>query len=321
MLINFTEKNFEFPQIFRTVVSGSSGVGKTYFVKQLIQAKLFQSERVILFHPDACESLPVDWHLSFDVVYKVGLPDVDYLKTLPEYTTIVIDDQFDKVASSPVIDYLVRVLSSKRKLHIILLTQHFFAKGPLGVSIRDSCNIFVFMNGNNNAITRVGRNLNLKVEISAAEEFNRGKLYPFIFIARDNLARSSQLQVFVELFNELKVVILGQMKYYLVEKSDFDSCLKIKSHNVAEYVTKSSEPIHSPSSPSPSYQSHSQSHTPSRVVVNGEEEEDSGNNINESVISESVISKTKKQSKFKSRQKLEAKIRRLVQRHKIRSRF
>ena len=71
MLVQYIEKNFKFADIFRVIISGSSGVGKTSFVKQLIQAKLFNSDRVVLCHPDACESVPVDWHISLDtdVVY------------------------------------------------------------------------------------------------------------------------------------------------------------------------------------------------------------------------------------------------------------
>lgn len=285
MLVNYSEKNFKFADIFRLIVSGSSGVGKTHFVKQLIQAKLFKTDRVVLFHPDVYENLPVDWHetLDIDVVYRVGLPDVEYLTSLPEYTTVVIDDQFDKAISSQTIDYLVRVLSSKRKLHTILLAQHYFAKGPLGVSIRDSIIYHVCMPGNNNSIDIIARNFKLTSEIREAENFNQGKDYPYIFIARDNSARRSQVQVFVEIFSKLKIVIIGQMKYYLVEKADFDICLKKKDNNVAEYVNESTKPVCS-----------------------------SGRKNNGG--------KTKN-SKFKSRQKLEAKIRRLVHRHQVRSRF
>ena len=248
MLVQYIEKNFKFADIFRVIISGSSGVGKTSFVKQLIQARLFNSDRVVLCHPDACESVPVDWHISLDtdVVYKVGLPDVEYLKSLPEYTTIVIDDLFDQAVSSQTIDYLVRVLSSKRKLHVFLLAQHYFAKGRLGVSIRDSCNYHVLMPGNNRSIDVVARNFKLTEEIQEAEKCNQGKRFPYIFIARDNTARAANIQVFTEILDRLKLVIIGRMKYYLVAKTDFDTCLKVKDSHVAEYVPEPQNPNNSP---------------------------------------------------------------------------
>ena len=291
--INFTEKTFNFAEIFRVIISGSSGVGKTHLVKQLIQAKLFKTDLVVLFHPDACESDPTDWHHSFDVIYKVGLPNVEYLKSLPEYTTIVIDDQFDKVTSSQTIDYLVRVLSSKRKLHVFLLTQYYFAKGPLGVSIRDSCNYHVLMYGNNNSINRVASFLNLKQEVKAAEEYNKGALYPYIFIARDNTARSCQLQVFIDIIDNLTVVI-GQMKYYLLTEADFQKVLKIKSSNIAEL-------------------------TPSEPTTNTNDD-DEKNAVKEQTHHPTTETQTKtSRPLYTSRREFEAQVRRVIQRYKIRS--
>lgn len=237
MLVSYKKREFKFADIFRVIVSGSSGVGKTHFVKELIQAKLFKSERVVLFHPDASETIPVDWHtsLDIDVVYKVGLPDVEYLKTLPEYTTIVIDDLFDQAISSPVIDYLVRVLSSKCKLHVFLLAQYYFAKGKLGVSIRDSITYHVLMYGNNRSTDLIARNFNLTKEIKKAEKTNEEKLYPYIFVARDNIARRAKLQVFTDIFSRYMTVIVGSTEFYLLSKTDFDSCLTIKDQSTAEY--------------------------------------------------------------------------------------
>ena len=282
MLVQYKEKEFKFAEIFRVIISGSSGVGKTSLVKKLIQAKLFNTNRVVLCHPDAFETVPVDWHNTLDteVVYKIGLPDVDYLKALPEYTTIVIDDLFDKAISSQTIDYLVRVLSSKRKLHVFLLAQHYFAKGRLGVSIRDSCNYHVLMPGNNRSIDVVARNFKLTEEITEAEMFNREKQFPYIFIARDNIARAANIQVFVEVLDKFKLVIVGQMKYYLVAKTDFDTCLKVKDSHVAKYVPESEDPENS------------------------------------------SAGKTKtNNTPFGSRREFEKQVKRIIQRYKIRARF
>lgn len=321
--IHFTEKEFKFAEIFRVIISGSSGVGKTYLVKQLIQARLFKTDLVVLFHPDACESDPTDWHNSFNVIYKVGLPDVEYLKSLPEYTTIVIDDQFDKVTSSSTIDYLVRVLSSKRKLHVFLLTQHYFAKGPLGVSIRDSCNYHVLMYGSNNSINRVASFLNLKKEVKSAEQYNLGVTYPYIFIARDNHARSVRLQVFTDVLSKFKSVIIGQMKYYLLSETDFQKFFSIKSANIAEF---NAYPTTTPISTVDATTTTTTKVPVENSIVEEEEEEkveDLKKPENESEIQTNCgpISKKRETGKthFKSRRDFEKQVRRIIQRYKIRA--
>ena len=251
--VNYKEKNFCFAEIFRVIVSGSSGVGKTSFIKQLLQAKLFKFTHISYHHPDAGESLPVDWHQSpsssskkkhnnhhhglekaLNVVYKVGLPDEEYCKSLPEYSVIIIDDLYEAAVKSDVINYLVRVLSSKRKLHVCILTQQYFARGTYSVSIRNSCNYHCLMPSNDYGSNKlVARQFNLKQEFEKAQEYNSDELYPYIFIARDNIARRSQVQLFVNIFMRFKIMIIGCTVFYLISKLDFDTMMKIKDNQVA----------------------------------------------------------------------------------------
>ena len=280
MIVNFQEKYFDFAKIARIVISGSSGVGKTYFVHKLLQEKLFNISRVVYFHPDTLENCPVNWHISLDtqVVYKAGLPDVDYLKSLPEHTFIVLDDLFEEAAKTYYIDYLFRVLSSKLKLHVCILTQRYFAKGAYAVSIRNCCNYHVLMLSNDyGSNERVARNFQIQKEYKTAAELNKTKLYPYVFIARDNIARTTQIQLFTDIFGRYKQVIIGHMVYYLLAKADFETCFTKIDQNTAQYEAKKQK----------------------RISTERE-------------------GKTGKR-KFDDRQRLEAKIKRIVQRCAVRS--
>ena len=280
MIVSYKEKKFNFAEIARIIVSGSSGVGKTHFVHKLLQEKLFNFSRVIYFHPDTLENCPVDWHTSLDtdLVYKAGLPDVEFLKTLPENTFVILDDLFEEAAKTYCIDYLFRVLSSKLKLHACILTQRYFAKGSYAVSIRNSCNYHVLMPSNDyKSNERVARNFGLDKEFKTASELNRTNLYPYVFIARDNIARTTEIQLFIDIFGRYKRVIIGHMVYYLLTKTDFENCFTKKDQFAAKYETKEQK-----------------------------------------TVPTETKRKTGRQ-KFEDRKKLERKIKRIVQRYTIRS--
>ena len=139
-MIRYREiSNFEFAQIFRIFISGSSSAGKTYFAKTLLQQNLFQFSRVYYYHPDFHEHSPVSWHEEFDkpVLYQAGIPTLKELLEIPEHSCLVFDDLFSQCCESKDIDYLFRVLSSKRKLNVIIMTQRYFAEGKCGLSIRN----------------------------------------------------------------------------------------------------------------------------------------------------------------------------------------
>ena len=146
-MIRFREiQNFNFADIFRIYISGSSASGKTYFAHELLKSKLFKYHKIIYFHPDFHETAPVDWHKSLTVCYHAGLPDLNYLLSIPPGTCLIFDDLFSQCCESKEIDYLFRVLSSKRKLNCIIMTQRYFADSKLGLSIRNCCNYHVLMN-------------------------------------------------------------------------------------------------------------------------------------------------------------------------------
>ena len=239
VLLRYREIDFDFANIFRVYISGSSGSGKTHFAKKLINSSLFDIRRVHYFHPDFYDSNPNDWQetIKKDVIFRPQFPTRDDLLQLEENTCIVLDDVFDSCVNSRDIDELFRVISSKHKLHVIVMTQRYFYPGKFNLSIRNSCNYHVLMrNVDAGEVKRTGQTLGLLKDINYANRINEKKFYPYIFIDRSNAARANNIQVYTNIFSERKEVVHNSMKYYLLTEPDFNTCFKKKDTDIAEHV-------------------------------------------------------------------------------------
>ena len=239
-MIRYREiENAEFAKIFRIYISGSSSAGKTYFARQLLESGLFPFNSITYYHPDFHEHAPVDWDKTMEkqVFFQAGIPSLEELLKIEPNSCLVFDDLFSQCCESKDIDYLFRVLSSKRKISVIIMTQRYFAQGKnrLGPSIRNSCNYHVLMQ-NSDARTNinVANAMQLKPEITRAIEENKSKLYPYIFLDKTNQARVNGLQVYTNIFGKYKEIICGSMKYYLLTESDFKSTFSKTGNNTAQ---------------------------------------------------------------------------------------
>ena len=238
VMIRYREiSNFNFSPIFRVFISGCSASGKTFFAHKLLQSGLLQYERVYYFHPDFHEKAPVTWHETLDkpVLYHPGIPSLDELLNIPEKSVLVFDDLMTQCCESKQIDYLFRVLSSKRKLNVIIMTQRYFSNGQCGLSIRNSSNYHVLLrNADARTNLLVANAMQLKPEITRAQIENKSRLYPYIFIDRTNEARVNNLQIFTDIFSIHKELIIGSMKYYLISESDFNQQYHRVGDNLAQ---------------------------------------------------------------------------------------
>ena len=239
--VRFREiSDLSFNPMFRVYISGSSESGKTHFAKELIQRKLFEVSRVYYFHPDFHEDNPTDWQESLDVpvIFSGEFPKTEDFLAMPENSCIVLDDIANQCMTSKCIDYLFRVLSGKRKLHVILMTQRYFLHDRFSISIRNSSNYHVLMrNCDMSNATQIARQLGLKEEILAAMKFNQTKEYPYIFIDRTNKARARQTEVYIDVLSEIFVIVRGSMKYYLLSEVDFNRSYNIIDTELAENAT------------------------------------------------------------------------------------
>ena len=220
-----------YPEIWRVFISGSSSSGKTHFARQLLQAKLFKQSNIIYCHPDIEEDFPTDWNDHFsNVIFECGLPNLADLLALPPYSVIVLDDLFDEAAKSKDMSYLFRVLSSKKKLHVIIMTQRYYEGGSPGLTLRNSSTHHILMN-NSDARTnvRVGCSMGLKREVLKANEMNKSKLYPYIAIDRTNHARINDTQVYTDILSPVKEIVIGCQAMNIHYKHDFDKKYEIKN--------------------------------------------------------------------------------------------
>ena len=237
-MIRYREiSNFNFSSIFRVFISGCSASGKTFFAHQLLQSNLIDYERVYYFHPDFHEQAPVTWHetLKKPVLYNPGIPSLEELLNIPERSVLVYDDLMTQCCESKQIDYLFRVLSSKRKLNVIIMTQRYFSNGQCGLSIRNSSNYHVLLrNADARTNLLVANAMQLKPEITRAQAENKSRLYPYILIDRTNEARVNNLQIFTDIFSSHKELIIGSMKYYLISESDFNQQYHCVGDNLAQ---------------------------------------------------------------------------------------
>ena len=233
-MIKFTESNSKFStQIWRVFISGSSSAGKTHFAKQLLLENLFKYDKVYYFHPDIGEHFPVDWSdLKKPVLFQAGLPSRDELLEIGPYSCIVLDDLYTESCKSQDISYLFRVLSGKKKLHVIIMTQRYFAES--GLDIRNSSNFHVLMtNSDIRTNNRVANIMGLVNEFRLANEFNKDTLYPYIFLDRTNEARVRKLVVYTDIFSRYRKVIYNRMKCYIISEADFEANFTKTSDNLA----------------------------------------------------------------------------------------
>ena len=214
-------------EIWRVFISGSSSSGKTYFAKQLLGSNFFKFDRIYYFHPDIQEDFPVNWD-DLPVFCQAGLPSIDDLLGMSPYSVVILDDLYTESCKEKHISYLFRVLSSKKKLHIIIMTQRYFAEGPTGLNIRNCSNYHVLMrNADERTNERVGYSMKLTNEIKTANEINKRKLYPYIFIDRTNEARVSGIQVYTDIFRNEKQIVLKNCTSYLVPTVEFEEKYEI----------------------------------------------------------------------------------------------
>ena len=59
---------------------------------------------------------------------------------MPANSLVIIDDQADVAVKSDLISQLFKVISGKKNLSVILVTQNYFLQGKHSRDIRNSCN-------------------------------------------------------------------------------------------------------------------------------------------------------------------------------------
>ena len=211
--------DIEYPEIWRLFIAGSSSAGKTFFAGKLLESRQFTFKTVFYYAPDVLIESPVNWNVPLH--FRTGCPSEDDILAMPAYSVIVLDDLYDVCSQSKTIDFLFRVMSSKKKLHVFVMSQRFFTKGKFCLNIRNCCNFITLMTNCDAKLNeRVGNTFDLKKDISKAFAVQSDKLYPYVFLDMTNKARVTGVKIYLDIFSDHKIVLVNLMKYYLVPQQD-----------------------------------------------------------------------------------------------------
>jgi len=230
MVMTITGENkdqIEFSYPYRMLISGSSGSGKTFLAEKILsRPDLFEKriEKIIYFYPSFLDKRPVKWDTSLDIPisYRRGLPKKEDIIDLKSHTTLVIDDNYDKAINCSFIDHLFRVMSRKRVINVILITQNNFMAGRYGRNIRNSCNFTVLMrNSVDERINRrVANQMGLLKAFKTASEMTKHETYPYIFIDQTPLGYKSDCRLFVDIFSSVQKVICNNGEVQRIIRDD-----------------------------------------------------------------------------------------------------
>ena len=229
---------------------------------------------------------------------------LDDLLAIPEHSCLIFDDLYHECVGSSEIDYLYRVLSSKRKLHCFIMTQRYFAQGKYALNIRNSSNYHILMrNADERTNLRAADTMNLKCEILKANKCNEKEMYPYIFIDRTSQARVNGIKVYIDIFSKYRKIIMQNQLYFLIADKDFKARFKTIDDSVAvEHETKKRKIQESTETDSKTETEPSKSFKPAKP-------------------SSSQSSDESKRSRGPSRRELRRRIRQAVHRHQQRSFF
>ena len=231
------DTRFCFP--FRIILAGSSESGKTRFAGELLKRKDIFVENpnsVTYYYPCYLDQAPVNWHnlLSIPVNYQIGLPTKEDLIKLPKRSCVVIDDSYDSAIKSSAVDHLFRVISGKKQISVIIMTQNNFSKGKYGREIRNSCNFAVlFRNCCDASINEnVARMAGLKKAYDAASLDLEGQMYPHMVLDQSQKGQLSPFRLFTNIFDKYKIAYsVHGMKGYVIGAPDFESVYNVISES------------------------------------------------------------------------------------------
>ena len=238
--------NVKFFKPLRAIFSGSSQSGKTHLIGKILesQSKLFDDDFVSVkyFYPSYLEESPVNYHsiTNTPISYLEGFPQKSDVLSMSENSLLIIDDQADQAVKSDLISQLFKVISGKKNISVILVTQNYFIQGKHSRDIRNSCNyVALFRNCCDYLLNkRVCTAFGLKDAYLAAEkEIYQTQVYPYIFIDQTQRAQLSNYRLYVDILNKFKIAFSSTgMKGYILPEDQFLTKFKIISENKEKVI-------------------------------------------------------------------------------------
>jgi hypothetical protein len=200
--------NFVHP--FTCLITGSTGVGKTFFVEQLIKScrisNLEQFSRIYYFFPSELETAPVDWDDEFEdleVSFHCELPDASFFKTVQKDSLIVFDDDWYNLTKYDEFSKAFRVYARKYKFSCIAISQSYYEGQKHGKSIRNNCDIHVLMKnyGDSTINLRAARSLGYESAFREASKEAYESTHGYVIIFAGPKVKNNKLRVQTNFFD------------------------------------------------------------------------------------------------------------------------
>ena len=230
-------ENFYLFKPMRAIFSGSSQSGKTNLIggmmrnQQRIFGESFNS--IKYFYPEYLDECPVDWHNFIDtpITYKCGFPTQKDISELESNSCVIIDDMMSRVVKSELMRQFFNVISGKKSISIICVTQNYFIQGPFSRDIRNSTNyVCLFRNCADDKLNkRVAVALGITKAFSKAEEdVFQTQVYPYIFIDQTQRNQIYSWRVYTDILNKIRISYnLNGMKGFVLPETEFLRAYKI----------------------------------------------------------------------------------------------
>ena len=229
--------DFYFFKPMRAIFSGSSQSGKTNLIGGIMknQERLFGESfsSIKYFYPEYLDECPVDWHnfIATPITYQSGFPTKDEISALEHNSCIIIDDMMSRVVKSELMRQFFNVISGKRGISIICVTQNYFVQGPFSRDIRNSTNyVCLFRNCADDKLNkRVAVALGITKAFEKAEEdVFQTQVYPYIFIDQTQRNQIYSWRVYTDILNKIRIAYnLNGMKGFVLPETEFLKAYKI----------------------------------------------------------------------------------------------
>ena len=208
---------------FRILIGGSSGSGKTTFLKELVNRNHFSSpfEKIVYFYPEYLYESPVEFEQIVD--YKPGLADLEYFSSLPQNSLIIYDDMMNECGNSKEIMQLFSVVARKRNLSIIFIVQNMFDQTKQFRNIRLNATGFVLFKFHSagDVLKRTLRDVGVqKILPSRLLETAYKQRYSYIFIDMHPNRHLEFDRISGNIFDKY-FSIYNKMEYVAIPKSEF----------------------------------------------------------------------------------------------------
>ena len=230
-------ENFYLFKPMRAIFSGSSQSGKTNLIGGMMrnQKRIFGESfnSIEYFYPEYLDECPVDWHNFIDtpITYKCGFPTQKDISELEPNSCVIIDDMMSRVVKSELMRQFFNVISGKKGISIICVTQNYFIQGPFSRDIRNSTNyVCLFRNCADDKLNkRVAVALGITKAFSKAEEdVFQTQVYPYIFIDQTQRNQIYSWRVYTDILNKIRISYnLNGMKGFVLPETEFLRAYKI----------------------------------------------------------------------------------------------